>query len=108
MEEKQKLLKELSGGKVKMVGDQEIYDLDFTDKKIISAVEKLEGEFKETIKERQLDIELYNKWVNGEVTEEVKLHKIHSKKIPIDTDIEVWKVCAPIIIYDEPSPEETV
>ena len=106
MEKKQNLLKELSEGKVKMVGEQEVYDIDFTDKKVIEAIDKLEKEYEGALEERKIDIELYNKWIQGEVTEEVKLHKIHSKKIPEGTDIEIWKVIAPIIIYDEPSEEK--
>ena len=100
MEEKQTLLKKLSGGKVKQVGDQEIYDLDFTNQEVIKVVEELEMAHKDAIDERTADIKTYNEWIQGEVTEEVKLHKIYSSKIPQGTDIEVWKICAPIITED--------
>ena len=100
IEAKQNLLKELSGGKVKQLEGQEVYDIDFTDKKVMKNFEQLDKEHDTAIQERTSDIKQYNEWVLGDVTEEIKLHKIYASKIPEGLDIDIWKVLTPMITYD--------
>lgn len=73
---------EVSKGKTKLVGNTEVYDIDFSSLIYRKKIEKVNKEFEKAIKEREDQISKWKELLDKDFEDDVILHKVDADKIP--------------------------
>jgi len=76
------LNRELSKGKTKFMGNQEVYDIDIESPAYKKKVEKLKEEHKEAIQAREDQFQKWKEFLDQDFEDEVILYKVDPEKVP--------------------------